>query len=137
MTVIASVYHDDAYDDHGTFKGAGKEFAKQVIGGLSRYERTMHFLGTSLIEVEGSVAHGETYCVAYHRSRPVDGQQEDFVAGVRYVDRFESRDGGPWLIASRVVVMEWTRFDAVTRQWDAAGAFTMGVRDRSDLIYQR
>ena len=81
--LIASVYHEDAYDDHGTFKGSGKEFARQVIGGLSRYERTMHFLGTSLIEVEGNLAHGETYCVAYHRSRPVEGKQEDFVAGVR------------------------------------------------------
>jgi hypothetical protein len=136
--LVASVYHDDAYDDHGTFKGSGKDFAVSVVQGLSRFERTMHFLGNSLIDVDGDVAHSETYCVAYHRLRADDSPAEaqDFVAGVRYVDRFERRDGA-WLIANRVVVMEWTRYDALGSEWDATPHFTMGRRDREDLAYKR
>jgi hypothetical protein len=95
----------------------------------------MHFLGNCLIDLEGDSATAETYCVAYHRTRAEQGQQQDFIAGVRYVDRLERRDGGPWLIAHRVVVMEWTRYDAVTKQWDATGSFTMGRRDKTDLVY--
>ena len=132
--LIASVYHDDAYDDHGTFKGPGKEFATHVVQGLSRFERTMHFLGNCLIEVDGDVAKSETYCVAYHRLRNDDRSATDFVAGVRYVDRFERR-AGTWLIARRVVVMEWTRYDPVTSEWDATPHFTMGRRDREDLVF--
>ncbi len=133
--LIASVYHEDAYDDHGTFKGSGKEFAKSVVVGLSRFERTMHFLGNCLIDVDGDTANAETYCVAYHRTKAEDGPQKDFLAGVRYVDRIERRDGGPWLIANRVVVMEWTRWDPIVEQWDATAHFTMGRRDHSDLVY--
>jgi hypothetical protein len=132
--LVASVYHDDAYDDHGTFKGRGKDFAVHVMNGLSRFERTMHFLGNSLIELDGEAAKSETYFVAYHRLRRDDGSAEDFVAGGRYVDRFERRNG-PWLIAKRVVVMEWTRFDEVTREWDANEHFTIGQRDHGDLVY--
>ena len=133
--LVASVYHEDAYDDHGTFKGDGKEFATQVMKGLANFERTMHFLGTCNIELDGDVARTETYCVAYHRTKAEAGPVRDFIAGVRYIDRLERRDGGPWLIAHRVVVMEWTRWDDVKDQWDAAGAFTMGRRDKTDLVY--
>ena len=134
--LIASVYHEDAYDDHGTFKGNGKEFAKSVVVGLARFERTMHTIANCLIEVDGDTATAETYCIAYHRTKAADGPQEDFLAGVRYIDRLERRsEGGPWLIARRVVVMEWTRFDPIVRQWEATDAFTRGVRDRTDLVY--
>jgi ketosteroid isomerase-like protein len=134
--LVASVYHDDAYDDHGTFKGSGKEFAKSVVVGLARFERTMHVIGNCLVDVDGDAARAETYCVAYHRTRAEDGPQKDFVAGVRYVDHLERRGGGPWLIAKRVVVMEWTRWDPIGEQWDAAAHFTMGRRDRTDLVYE-
>lgn len=133
--IIRSVYHEDSFDDHGTYKGPGIAFADHVIPGLSRFERTMHFLGNCLIEITGDSAECETYCVAYHRRKDADGSETDFIAGVRYIDRVESRDGGPWLIANRVVVMEWTRFDPVGEQWDAAPHFTMGRRDRTDLVY--
>ena len=29
--LIASVYHEDAYDEHGAFHGTGPEFAKWVV----------------------------------------------------------------------------------------------------------
>ena len=135
--LIASVYHPDAYDDHGTYKGSASGFVEHVIPGLRTFARTMHFLGTSNIELAGDTAHCETYCVAYHRRALPDGAESDMVAGVRYVDRVERRDGGPWLIAHRVVVFEWSRIDPVGQSWSPEEQFTRGRRDRTDLVYQR
>ena len=89
--LIRSVYHHDSFDDHGTYKGPGIDFPEHVIPGLSAFERTMHFLGNCLIELEGDTASCETYCVAYHRRRNPDGSATDFVAGVRYIDRVATR----------------------------------------------
>jgi hypothetical protein len=57
---IASCYTEDSFDDHGTFKGTGREFADFVSrpGPM----RTMHHLiGQSIFEVDGDEAWGETF----------------------------------------------------------------------------
>ena len=132
--LIASVYHSDAYDDHGTYKGPAAGFVEYVVPALRRYASTMHFLGNCLVEIEGDSAKSETYCVAYHCSKPADGPETEMVAGVRYVDRFERRESGPWLIAHRTVVFEWSRVDEVRNSWTPT-EFTMGRRDREDYVY--
>ena len=137
--LVKSAYHPDAYDDHGTFKGNAHEFAEYVMGGLSNLECTEHFLGNSHIEVEGDRAYSETYHVAYHRiPAGADGVAQDFTWGGRYVDVFERRDGGPWLILHRTVVHSWSRIDPVLDDNAAMAAnFTQVARgDRSDLIYR-
>ena len=137
--LVKSAYHPDAYDDHGTFKGNAHEFAEHVIVGLSRLECTEHFLGNSLIEVEGDRAYSETYHVAYHRiPAGEDGVAKDFTWGGRYVDVFERREGGPWLILHRTVVHSWSRIDDVAdSNAEMAANFTHVARgDRSDLVYR-
>ena len=58
------------------------------------------------------------------------------ILGLRYVDRFERRDG-TWLIAKRVCAFDWT----YTVPYDPAKTFmfeadfTVGHRDRSDITY--
>lgn len=136
--LVKSAYHPDAYDDHGTFKGNAHEFAEHVMTGLSRMECTQHFLGNSLIELEGNRAYSETYHVAYHRM-PADGDgpARDFTWGGRYVDVFERRGDGPWLILRRTVVHSWSRIDPVGEGAAMAAAFTQVARgDRSDLVYR-
>ena len=137
--LVKSAYHPDAYDDHGTFKGNAHEFAEHVIVGLSRLECTEHFLGNSHIEVEGDRAYSETYHVAYHRiPADEDGVAKDFTWGGRYVDVFERREGGPWLILHRTVVHSWSRIDDVAdSNAEMAANFTHVARgDRSDLVYR-
>ena len=68
----------------------------------------MHLVGNVLIEVEpgGQRAVSETYGVSLHGSddpRPF----MNMATGFRYVDRFERR-GGPWKIAERFAVAEWS-----------------------------
>ena len=87
--------------------------------------------------MEGDTAHTDTYCVAHHVSKPdAAGTQSDMILGLRYVDRFERRDGR-WRIAKRVCAFDWTTtvaVDAATRYQFEAG-WTVGARDRSDITY--
>jgi hypothetical protein len=70
LGLIRSCYHADAHDDHGAFRGDVGGFLDWVRDALSYFDSTMHFIGNQLIDVEGDVAHTESYCVAYHRRGP-------------------------------------------------------------------
>jgi hypothetical protein len=129
--MIASCYHPDGFDDHNAFRGSPTEFADWVLQVLPHFQATMHFIGPPNIRVTGDEAHVDTYCVAHHVR---DGS--DMVLGLRYVDRFERRDG-TWLIAKRVCAFDWTYtvpFDPAT-SYTFEGDFTVGHRDRSDITY--
>jgi hypothetical protein len=141
--LMASCYHPDGTDDHNVFRGTGTEFAQWVVDTLPHFEATMHFIGPPRIrramsEDGREVAKVDTYCVAHHVSRPDDdGQQTDMVLGLRYVDRFERRDGR-WLIAARVCAFDWSYtipFDGA-RGFQFEDTWTLGARDRTDVTYQ-
>ncbi|MCW2550200.1 MAG: nuclear transport factor 2 family protein, partial [Mycobacterium sp.] len=60
----------------------------------------------------------------------------DMILGLRYVDRFEKRDGS-WLIAKRVCAFDWTYtvpFDP-SKKFAFDPDFTVGHRDRTDITY--
>lgn len=135
---IASCYHPDGIDDHNVFRGPGDEFAAWVVEVLAPHAATMHFVGPPFVRLDGDVAQVDTYCVAHHISRPDDaGDQVDMVIGVRYVDRFERRDGR-WLIARRVSAFDWTYTVPIdgSLRWTFDDDFTVGARDRSDITYR-
>jgi hypothetical protein len=130
--LMASCYHPDGFDDHNAFRGSGEEFAHWVMTVLPHFTATMHFIGPPYIRIDGGTADADTYCVAHHLT-----DSTDMVLGLRYVDRFERRDG-VWLIARRVCAFDWTYtvpIDGATR-WPFGEDFTVGARDRSDITYQ-
>jgi hypothetical protein len=131
---MASCYHPDGFDDHNSFRGSGTEFAKWVCQVLPHFDATMHFIGPPAIRLDAAnpdVAQCDTYCVAHHVS-----SDTDMILGLRYVDRFEKRDGS-WLIAKRVCAFDWTYtlpFDPAKKfVFDAD--FTVGHRDHTDITY--
>ena len=134
--LVRSCYHLDARDDHGDFRGNVDDFIAYVQIGLSRFERTMHFIGNVLVEPEGDRARAESYIVAYHHLRESRTKPErDYTVGLRYVDDFERRDG-EWKIAARACVFEWSRIDPVAPGgWSPAEIAATGRRDESDLVY--
>src|SRR3546814_6068429 len=88
-----------------------------------------------LIEVEGDVAHSESYLIANcvlkgDRAKVEDtfgpsyaakfdwdevaGIPHEFFFGGRYFDRFERRNG-EWRIAERMLLMDWNRCDIARR----------------------
>lgn len=134
--LVRSCYHVDATDDHGDFRGGVDEFIAYVQRGLPRFERTMHFIGNVLVEPTGDRSRAESYIVAYHRLAASRSKPErDFVAGLRYVDDFQRRDG-EWRIAARVCAFEWSRIDPVAPGgWSPDPAATLGRRDGSDAVF--
>jgi SnoaL-like protein len=135
--LIASCYHEDGVDDHNVFRGGGRAFARWVVETLPHFAATMHFVGPPYVRLDGDVAHVDTYCVAHHVSYPDDaGDQSDMVLGLRYVDRFERREGR-WLIAKRVCAFDWstTTTTPAAERFAFAQGWTVGARDRSDVTY--
>lgn len=114
--LVRACYHPGALDEHGPlFNGLAREFVDWVSGWIDeRFSMTMHVGGQSLIDLEGDVAHGETYAIAMHRTHPdAEGVELDLVVAARLIDRFERRDGRHWAIAHRRLVADWTRLDPV------------------------
>lgn len=107
--LLASVYWPDAKESRSSdFQGDSEGFLNWVFALLDGMERTQHFIGNTLIEVDGDKARAESYFRAYHRIRGGKAAWTDeFVSG-RYIDRFECR-GGEWRIAERVVGLDWFR----------------------------
>jgi ketosteroid isomerase-like protein len=134
--LVRGCYHPDAIDDHGDFRGGVEAFIAHVQQSLPRFERTMHFIGNLLVEIDGDTARVESYAIAHHRLRP-SGEKpaRDFNVGLRYVDDFERRDGD-WRIAARVCVFDWSRIDPVeAHNWTPPGRAAIGQRDRSDAVF--
>ena len=104
---------------------------------MPTYESTTHFVGQQLVEVNGEVAWHESYCRAYHRTRPMDeAPAADSILNIRYVDRMERRSG-EWRIAARVVVVDSARTDPVVGDPDVGTEWVLGSRDRTDPSYRR
>jgi len=110
--LVASAYHPGAYDDHGYYKGPVDGFIASLEPGVYAYfENTQHFAGQIDVEITGDGrARAESYAEAHHIRREPDGTRRDLVYGLRYVDRFERRDG-IWRIAHRVCTWDWHRVD--------------------------
>lgn len=133
--LVNSVYWDEAIDDHGIYKGPGKDFAAFVIPMLrDNFAGTMHALNQSLIVLDGSRANVETYFCAYHW-RGNHGSQGIEIVGGRYVDVLEQRNG-EWRIRDRVVIIEWARNDKnIEPSSFPLDVFVPGRRDRQDIAY--
>ena len=140
--LVRSCYHDDAVDDHGSFRGTVEEYIAWAWRLLARYRMTSHFVGNMLVEFDdddADIARAETYGIARHRSDDPDPRL-NLVIGFRYIDRFERRAVGgggalEWRIASRVCTTEWVETDSPDRHWPIPEGMLQGRRDRTDAVY--
>jgi hypothetical protein len=133
--LIADVYWPDATDDHGVYKGSGPGFAPYVVQALNAHAlSTTHLIANVSIELDGDVAHVESYTLARHRVRREGKLVLETFAG-RYVDRFEKR-GGEWRIQHRQVVHDWSKIEPVAAEYPH-DAFEGGKRSREDASYRR
>jgi hypothetical protein len=132
--LVASVYHPDGTDDHGSFKGLGSDFADYVVQRLGDgCDTTTHLVGDSIIDFAGAdTAHVETPVIAYQRRSDARGPFLETFGG-RYVDRFQRRDG-EWKIAHRMAVHDWDKVERVEPAF-LPGRYHDGSRDRNDPSY--
>jgi hypothetical protein len=97
-------FHADAVIDAGELVGPP---AAVYDAGRALHEHgqstTLHHLTNHRCDVDGDVAHVESYWLYAARNR--DGT--NWAAGGRYLDRLERREGA-WRIAFRCTVLEWS-----------------------------
>ena len=151
--IVASCYHPDAIDDHGGIQLTGTEAGPRFTATRkpsTQGQLMQHFMGNISIDVDGDTAYTETYCIAFlHPER--DAAEHTVWRGLRYLDRFEKRNGA-WKVAYRVVVDDWDRMDPVTepapmremwrrgniRELDPAAQFRTGaVAENENVIRER
>jgi SnoaL-like domain len=133
--IIRQAYHADARDDHGEYIGGPEEFIAYVNAvHANNWRAHHHFVTNMTIELDGDVAHCETYCLvtlARHQGSTID------VGAGRYIDRFEKREG-KWAIADRINMVEYV--GSIPEADEGAvdyGMFVRGAWDRSDPSYMR
>lgn len=107
LDLMRSCYWPGANDWHGSFRGPIEDFIPWVEGRLNEYSATRHHLSNVRIEFEdgGRSARVESYVFAYH-NLPAPHERELLFLGLRYIDRFEKRDG-EWRIGDRVCAYDW------------------------------
>ncbi|MEZ5232714.1 MAG: nuclear transport factor 2 family protein [Acidimicrobiales bacterium] len=144
IDTLRSVYHPDATDDHGTFRGNAHEFAEWAVqGGRTFWHASHHSVHNVIIEwVDVDTAHVESTVLGINRRRNADtdtgtststgGDGTIEVFAGRYVDRFERRDGA-WRIAHRLALRD---VDTLLERRRWAGRITEGGRYPDDPVYR-
>ncbi|WP_156680932.1 nuclear transport factor 2 family protein [Sphingomonas profundi] len=144
--LMRGLFHADATDDHGMFRGTAADFVPWVMGVLANMRLTQHMIGNILIELDGDQARAETYFIAHHLiaaeksgiflAAEAGAPDQFMVAGGRYLDRFERRDGA-WRFSHRHAVFDWNAEAPATDKWDrpALAGWVFGERGPGDASY--
>jgi hypothetical protein len=146
--MVRSVFHPDASDDHGAYRGGIDGLIKWVSARHAPIEQAMHFLGNILIEfANDDTALVETYFTASVRLGPEATESRTSLlndaAGTshvdttvlgRYIDRFERRQG-EWKIAKRITIYEAIRTQPVADAYRNPD-YVWAKRDTSDAVFE-
>jgi hypothetical protein len=107
---VRSCYWDEATDDHQPrFSGPIDEYVAWLADVLPPLDSISHQLTNILIDVDlvGDVADVESYCISAVVPGPAGPEAASrSLQCLRYVDRFERRDG-EWKILRRRVIRDW------------------------------
>jgi hypothetical protein len=134
--MMHSVYAEDSWDDHGRYKGKGKDFTETVMRSFADGNtKCVHLLGQSMINVSGDRAGAETYFLATILNKDAQqGERITLLAG-RYVDVLERSSDG-WKIKDRLVVRDWSRDLAAGADPLAHDNFSEAKLSGEDASYQ-
>jgi SnoaL-like domain len=102
--LFLSAFHSDAVIAAGDYVG-GPVALYDWASAMHREGQTAthHNLLNNTCEIDGDTAHSETYYLFAARNR----DETNWIAGGRYFDRLQRRDG-VWRIAVRTNVIEWS-----------------------------
>jgi len=137
--LMRTLYHEDAYDDHGSFfKGKAMEF----LDLLPEIQKSMgilhHNVTTHNIKLSGRKAEGETYIIAFHQVLTEEGNYDVLIGG-RYFDQYEKRND-VWKFSSRAVDADWVYVNdpsQVNLTHPMIEGADIGSPNKEDPSYQR
>jgi hypothetical protein len=102
--LFLSAFHTDATIAAGEFVGGPTDLYEWASPMHEQGQiATHHNLLNHTCDIDGDVAHTETYYLFVGRNR----DDSNWIAGGRYIDRVERRDG-QWKIALRTNAIEWS-----------------------------
>ena len=136
IAVLQSVWWPGATVDYGGGVVDAAAWSETTVTALAAFNRTQHFIGNLLVELDGDTATAECYCRAYHELDGGDGPSA-FEVGGRYLDQLERR-GGAWRMVHRRYVMDWNSNGPSTARWDDglyAQLTRRGARMPADPLY--
>ncbi|MGD1110313.1 MAG: nuclear transport factor 2 family protein, partial [Mycobacterium sp.] len=81
--LLRSAYHDGAVDDHVGFVGAVDDFIDWALAYHSTQTRHQHYLLNHTVDIDGGVAHAETYYLFVGTDREPANHMT--ISGGRYV----------------------------------------------------
>jgi 3-phenylpropionate/cinnamic acid dioxygenase small subunit len=141
VELYAACFHEDGADYHGLANGS----VRNILAVLARSKLllTQHAITNTLIDLDGDRARAESCFSSFHQSRDEQGKLWDEAIRGRYLDRLERRANGPWKIARRVVLWDWSRIEPSGETWvdrmrlrpGADDRYIFGRRDRQDMLY--
>jgi hypothetical protein len=137
--LLLSAFHEDAVDDHGWVAGSPR---RDLVPGLQARHETVEHSAHVLTNVaytflSSTEARVESYVTVAQRERPdPEGQVRRMQALVRYIDLFQRRNDGDWLIAYRTLVYGDMIVTSSTAQFDPPATFTVQRRDGNDPLEQ-
>jgi ketosteroid isomerase-like protein len=130
VDLINSAYHPDARDEQATATHTGETIGRYLAGALPKImAATNHNVGTQNIEVDGDHASVETYMQGSHLL--LDKRRMN--TRVRYLDRFERRNGEWKIILRRTITESMDVLPAV--EPDAVFNPPLGGGREDDLSY--
>jgi SnoaL-like domain len=138
-----SAFHDDAEIAAGPYVGDAQgcwDWAMPMH--RDGQVLTHHLLLNHSVEINGDTAHSETYYQFVARNHPWEegGEETVMLAGGRYIDRLEQRDG-EWKIALRTNIIEWSCLQPSLPppfgDVPDIGLNGVSARDKSDPSYAR
>lgn len=117
-SLIESAFHVDAVVEHAGFTWSGSGIGDVIVSAISSmFDRSMHLLGNHRVEFVGEHAFAESYVLA-HCVLPSPDDDTSILRSLRYVDRFEKRDG-QWRVQTRRTVREWDRLVGIDTTMEA------------------
>ncbi len=136
QALMASVYAQDSWDDHGVVQASGPDFARIMCERIrTGTDSLSHLLGQSTITVDGDAAGAETYFLAVAHDVSSDGTPMCNQLGGRFVDSL-AREDGEWKVKNRKVLRDWSVAIPVHHDWVLSNTLTRGRRSNEDHSYK-
>lgn len=139
--LLASLYHDDAIEDHGSFfQGLAKDFLQQMPAIQESMAILHHNITTLNLFFDAENPHyaeGEAYVLAFHQVKTEQGLMDAMIGG-RYLDKYEKRDG-VWKFSFRTIVADWANINdpsVVDMSNPMVSGSYIGTADLQDPSYQ-
>jgi SnoaL-like domain len=133
--MTASCYWEDGVDEHGPVINPGPQYGEKANAGhRAFFSGNSHNLANHACEIDGDVAHCETYVVGGLLSLD---QTACTIAMGRYIDLLERRND-QWKIKLRRTMIDMVSTgDASWLHSPAVAGFLKGLRSKDDPSYHR